>query len=1036
MKILVTQNLLKASASRKLPWEKMIFTALFLFLTALFAQAQNITVRGRVTNESGTGVPSASVTVKGTSTGVSTNSDGSFQIFAPSNGTLVISSIGFSTIEVPIGGKTSLNATLSTTGNSMEQVVVVGYGTQTKRKVTGAIASVNLETMENAPNTNIGQYLQGTVPGLNVGLSTSAGGTPPINIRGRVTISGSQATVIIVDGIQYPGTASLASINPDDIATIDILKDASATAVYGAQGANGVILITTKKGKYNQKPRVAFSSSYTIQNPTGGDKLRPKRRDDYLQGIINAFWKDAYLAPDYTQPNPSFDISTKIDASMKAGYANGTDYDWWNEATNTGSIVENTLNISGGGDRVTYLLSGGLVNQKGYIINDNFKRKSLRANLEIKPVNWWKVGLVSSGSFINQDGSEPAIGLINIFSPLLVPYDSLGNVIPSPTNTVLGNPMTTYYVDDYDRHQYYFANVYSDLDIPFIKGLNYRLNFGNNVRNDQHYYASKFDANQNGRAYKDNQSYYDYTLDNILTYNRTFGKHNITATALYGAIERKFERTYTEGTGFSRLNLSYNGIGGASTIVTNPDNLRTINNPNPFAWKEALNYQMGRVNYVYNDRYIVTGTVRRDGFSGFAENFKYGVFPSVSLGWVLSEEDFIKSINAISFLKLRAGYGSIGNQVPRYFSIPIVNTNTAYVFGDNSGTAFGQQVDALGNDNLKWERTTGLNLGVDFTLLNNRLSGNLDYYNNKTTDLIFSVAVPNITGFSQFRTNIGEIHNTGWEVGLTGQIINNKNIKWTSTFNIWGNTNKVMHLTGVDANGDGKEDDIVSSGLFIGKSLSAIYDYKAGPIYQLTDTRLPGFPVGSLSVVDLDKSNTITAADRMFLGKRDPAYRMSLYNSITYKGLSFSFFLNSVQGGKDGYLENNVRLYFRDDNGIRNNDLLGVDYWTPANPNGKYPRIIDGSHATVEPALYESRSFVRLQDISLAYNFSPKILTKIKAQAISIYLSGKNIVTWTKWEGWDPEVQNNNGANENQGRIVTDGRPVLRGFTLGVHLTY
>jgi TonB-linked SusC/RagA family outer membrane protein len=1024
MKIMVTQKkLLKASTSLKLLWEKKILVAFFLLLATTFVQAQNTTVRGRVTNESGQGVPSASVTVKGTSTGVTTDNNGSFQISAPANGTLVISSVGFATIEVDINGRSVVNATLGTTGTTMEQVVVVGYGTQTKRKVTGSVASVNLETMENAPNTNIGQYLQGTVPGLNVGLSTFAGGTPPINIRGRVTLNGSQATVIIVDGIQYTG--SLSSINPDDIATIDILKDASATAVYGAQGANGVILITSKKGRYNQKPKISFSSSYTIQNPTGGDKLRPKLRDEYLQGIRDAFWKDAYLAPDYTQPNPSFDLLSKVDASMKAGYSNGTNYDWWNEATNTGSIVENTLGVSGGGDRVTYLLSGGLVNQKGYIINDKFNRKSIRANLEIKALNWWKIGLVSSGSFVNQDGAEPSIGLINIFSPLLVPYDSLGNVIPSPTNTVLGSPMTSYYVDDYERHQYYFANVYSDMDIPFVKGLNYRMNFGNNVRDDQHYYASKFDANQNGRAYKENQGYYDYTFDNILTYNKIFGKHGLTITGLYGAVERKNERTLAEGTGFSRLNLSYNGIGSADTknVTTN-------------AWKENLNYQMGKINYTYNDKYLVQGIVRRDGFSGFAKNFKYAVFPSVSVGWIISGEDFMKNIDAINFLKLRAGYGVIGNQTSRYYSIATVNTNAAYVYGDNSQTAFGQQVDALGNDNLKWERTKGINVGADFAIFKNRLSGNLEYYNNKTNDLLFSVAVPTITGFNQFRTNLGEINNKGWEVGLTGKIIQNRSINWTTTFNIWGNTNKIVHLTGVDANGDGKEDDIVSSGLFIGKSIQAIFDYKQDGIYQLGETRLPGFQEGSLKVVDLDKSGTITAADRMFLGRREPAYRMSLYNSVSYKGLSLSFFLNSIQGGKDGYLENNVRLYFREDNSIRNNDLRGVVYWTPANPTAKYPRIISGTHSTVEPAMYESRSFVRLQDVSLSYNFSPKVLNKIKAQSISVYVSGKNLATWTKWDGWDPEVQSNNGANENQGRIVTDGRPVLRGFNFGIHINY
>ncbi|HLG40928.1 MAG TPA: TonB-dependent receptor plug domain-containing protein, partial [Chitinophagaceae bacterium] len=504
-----------------------------IFLSLLLAPKgyaqNNIRVKGRVTNESGLAVAKASVIVKGTPNGTTADDNGSYEITAPSNGTLIISAVNFTTQEVTISNRQTVDVTLITLEKTETEVVVVsvGYGTQSKRNVTGSIGSVKLENMENAPNTNIAQFLQGTVPGLNVGLSTFAGGTPPINIRGRVTLAGNQSAIIIVDGIQY--TSSLSSINPDEIASIDILKDASATAVYGAQGANGVILITTKKGKYNQRPKVAFSTAYTIQNPTGGDKMKPKNREEFLEGIRQAFWKqtntpsatnDAYLAPDYTQPNPNFDLGSKVDPSNLPGYLNGTDFNWYDHATNTGSIVENNLTVSGGGDRVTYLLSGGLVNQKGFIINDKFNRKSVRANLEIKPVNWWRVGLQSYGSFVNQDGAEPAFGLINIFSPLLVPYDSLGNVIPSPTNTVLGSPMTSYYVDDRERHQYYTAVVYSDLDIPFIKGLNYRMNFGQNLRNDQHYYASRFDANQNGRAYKDNQSLYDYTFDNILNYNK------------------------------------------------------------------------------------------------------------------------------------------------------------------------------------------------------------------------------------------------------------------------------------------------------------------------------------------------------------------------------------------------------------------------------------------------------------------------------------------------------------------------------------
>ena len=691
MKVLFRENLRQTCLQKNRLFERaitwLLCFLLFAFVSMPVSAQSDIRVKGRVTNETGQPIPGTSVTIKGSKAGTTADENGNYELRAPSNGTLIITAINYTTQEVGVNNKQTVDITLINLAKTETEVIVVGYGTQKKIDVTGSVTRVNLETMANAPNTNIGQFLQGTVPGLNVGLSTFAGGTPPISIRGRVTINGSQNVLIIVDGIQY--TQSLSSINPDDIASIDVLKDASATAVYGAQGANGVILITTRKGRASQKPRIAFSSAYTTQEPTVN--FRPWNREQFLQNIRDAFWKDAYLGPDYTQPNPAFDITSKLDGSMRpGGVMLPNDYDWWGNSTKSGSIFENNISFSGGGDRFSYLLSGGIVDQKGYIINDIFKRKTIRVNLEAKPFDFWKVGLVSSGSFVNQDGAEPTMGIITISSPLLVPFDTAGNLIPSPTNTVVGNPFLTYYVDDKDRNQYYFANIYSDLDIPFIKGLNYRINFGNNYRTSQHYFSSRYGAGLTGEAYKENQDYYDYTFDNILTYTKRFGRHDITATALYGAIERKYNRTFAQGTGFDRLSLSYNNIQSA--------NIRNITTN---AYSEALEYQMARVNYKYDEKYMLTATLRRDGFSGFAENNKSALFPSVGLGWVISQENFMANVNAVNLLKFRATYGSIGNQTPRYTSLSQVGTNSAYVFGDGGGTAFGQQVNTLSNPDLK-----------------------------------------------------------------------------------------------------------------------------------------------------------------------------------------------------------------------------------------------------------------------------------------------------------------------------------------------
>lgn len=1024
--------------NRKDRFKKQLGFSLFLLLMMLLnfnSQAQLRAIKGSIQSSNFESLPGVSIAVKGTGKGTTSDSKGTYSIEANSTDVLVFSMIGFQLREVSVNSRTAIDIILTDDVKSLEEVVVVGYGTQKKADLTGAVASVNLETLRNAPNTNIGQYLQGTVPGLNVGLSTSAGGTPPISIRGRVTLNGSQSVLIILDGIQYTG--SLSSINPDDIASIDVLKDASSTAVYGAQAANGVILITSRKGKYNQKPRISFSSAYTSQTPTIGN-LKPFERDGFIKQLTESFWDKAYLAPNYTEPNPTFKASDYADAVMRDGAGNllPNDYNWFKEGTNTGSIFENNLSISGGAERVTYLLSGSILDQKGFIINDRFKRQSIRANIEITPLDWLKVGIVSSGSFVNQDGQEPSFSSLLRISPLLVPYDANNNLIPFPTNTIEPSPFTTYQVDDYDRNKYLFANIYTEIDVPFIKGLKYRMNFGNNYRISQRYNSSIYGAGQTGSAYKNTQDYYDYTLDNIVTYNKAFGEHEITGTLLYGAVERSFNSTNARAEGFTRLTLSYNNLALGNTKFTESD-----------AWNESLNYQMARLNYKFKNRYLLTATVRRDGFSGFAKNNKYGMFPTVALGWVLSEEDFMKNINAVNFLKLRAGYGTIGNQTSRYSSVARVTTNAAYVYGDGGSTAFGQQVTSLGNDNLKWERTTGLNLGVDFTLLKSRLSGSLEYYNNQTKDLLYSVAIPSVTGFGSISTNLGQINNAGFEASITGKILETKGLKWSSTLNFSTNSNKVVSLTGVDGNGDGVEDDLISSNLFIGKSIGAIYNYQTNGIYQLNEERLPSFPVGSVRVVDQNGDKDITPLlDRVFLGRAEAAYRFSINNSFEYKGLTLSVLINSVQGGNDGYLANNNPSYFREDNSIRINYLQAIDFWSPTNPNGKYPRNISGSRAKIEPEMYQSRSFIRLQDISIAYNLG-NLLKSTKAESINLYVSAKNLYTWTKWEGWDPEAtdtetdangqtrDNRNGSFLLNG-LNNGGRPVLRAFTVGLNIVF
>jgi TonB-linked SusC/RagA family outer membrane protein len=442
------------------------------------------------------------------------------------------------------------------------------------------------------------------------------------------------------------------------------------------------------------------------------------------------------------------------------------------------------------------------------------------------------------------------------------------------------------------------------------------------------------------------------------------------------------------------------------------------------AWDEALLYQMLRVNYKYLDRYLLTATARRDGFSGFAENNKFAIFPSVAVGWIISEEKFFK-LSWVDQLKLRAGWGISGNQTSRYKSLARMESNSGYVFGDGGTTEILQKVNSMGNPDLKWEKTEGFNFGLDFNLFNNRLTGSLEAYRTITRDLLYDMTIPSMTGFSSISTNIGKIRNRGVELTLTSRNFVQKDFEWSTTFNISSNSNKILSLLGRDQDGDGREDDLTASNLFIGESTSAIYGYIIDGIYQLHDDIPAGYNPGNYKIRDVTGEGKITVDDRVILGKEDPAYRFSLLNTFRWKDFTFSFFINSVQGGKHGYLGKNTETLVRGDaNSRRWNRIseLAKDYWSPNNPDGTYSRSINAG--AISPTAYQDRSFIRLQDVTLGYNLPQKWVRTIGLQNLNLYVNGKNLLTFTNWKGWDPET--------NGGYFST---PVMRSFTFGLNIT-
>ena len=996
--------------------------------------AQTATISGQVRDlTEGTELPGVNILVKGTSVGTITDVEGNFTLSAPADAeTLVFSSVGYETLEVPIDNRSTIDVNLSPDIQSLSEIVVVGYGTQKREDVTGSVVSAPLEAFEEAPNTNILQSLSGSTPGINIGQVATAGEEPDIQIRGQSSINGNQNPLIVLDGVYYRGR--LADLNPKDIASVDVLKDASSKAVYGAQAANGVIIITTKSGKSAQKPVISYAGSYTTQSPA--NELTPEGRAGYLRGVRDVDWQNGYLAPDYTQENPDWTIdnSTELFPPLLAGFAAGNDYNWVDEVTDPGYITDHQLSVRGSGPNTSYFLSGGYTEQQGWVLNDKYRRITARINVDTEINDWLTIGANTFGSFSDFSGESPNLGQLPQMSPLVTPYDEDGELVVNPLGDNRLNPFLQSASDDRDLRNSLSGIFYANVRIPQIKGLSYRVNFSNNYRWDALSNSSPFDAGQAGRAIKINRSTYDVLLDNIVTYSRELGtNHQLDVTLLYGFNRISFDENQAEGTNIANLALSYNSTEQALNQFISSE-----------AWEERYLYQMARVNYGFRNKYLVTATLRRDGFSGFSENNKFGLFPSAGLGWVLSEENFLNNVPALNFLKLRASYGINGNLTSRYSSLARVRSNneTQYVFGDGGGTVNGTDLESLANPNLSWERTAGINIGLDFELLSSRLSGSLDYYQSTTTDLLWNFVLPRITGFENITSNVGEISNTGFEALLNATPVRSDRFSWDLQFNFAANRNRIESLIGLDRDGDGQEDDLIANELFIGEPIGAVYDFVVDGIYQISDGEsIPdGYEAGLYRLRDLNGDGEIKPEDdRQIIGYEEPAYQFGIQNTLRYGGFAFKFFVRSIQGGSSGYLGlNNPWASGYGTPGVAqaSNWYSEIDYWSPSNPGATYRR--PGADGPIGGNRYFARNFFRLQDISLSYSLNSDLIERWGLQELKVYVSGKNLVTLTEWEGWDPETGQGLGSTqerEDDDDGLRSAVPVLRGFSVGLNIS-
>ncbi|WP_159019881.1 SusC/RagA family TonB-linked outer membrane protein [Algibacter sp. L3A6] len=1027
---------------------------LMLFYVCLMsftlANAQSITVSGLVTDTQNMTLPGVNVLVEGSNTGAQTDFDGKYSITAKKGDVLVFSYLGMKTAKVTVGKSSEINVSLEEDIAGLDEIVLIGYGTAKKKDITGAVERVTLEDSPIAlsANTSVLQAIRGATPGINIGAQNSAGTTPSILVRGQNSINGNNDPLIVLDGIVFLGSVN--DINPNDIASLDILKDASAAVVYGSRAANGVILINTKKGK-TSKPVINVSTSTGFN--TWQDQPDLLDRDRYLEKYV-------------AQQN----IGSIDDIVWEEEYRGvlqdeGVDTDWLDLISRNGQIQKHNVSISGRSDKINYFMSGGYEEQEGVIIGDQFNRISVRSRLQADITDWLELGL--DGSYTNSDfsGVTADVGRAFQIAPIGYPYRYDGQPFNTSSNTStdleryptannVPNPLwgTDGTQENFDKRNYFRLAANAVVKIPWVKGLKYTLNYTLSQQNrsvDQFQYEDYFIAlpSENtpyfdrysqqsiqanlSQANGSNSRYTDrnYVIDNIISYTNTFGEHNIDATFVATRDYRVNDLSTVSGTDFAALGNTTLGVKGVpfATTVTNSYSL---------AERSNVGY-LGRLSYGYAGKYNLTGSVRRDGASVFGADRRFGTFWSVGGAWTVSEENFLKDNSVLNYLKINASYGLNGNQgLDPYETLSPVSAgqpgNIRYSFGDDpSVSQFGISQSGLGNLELGWEETTSLNLGVHTAFLNNRIFFDADVYFSQTRDQIFNRVIPTTSGFSSILASLGQVDNRGVELTLRTENINTEEFKWTSTLTYWNNRNKIVTLYGDDIDGDGIEDDDISNSLFIGKSLGAQYGYEYIGVVQENDTQYiadNGAQPGDPMFRDLDGEPGITGDDRKILGYNVPNFRMGFSNTFTYKNFSLYMLINGTFGGgsENYFIGANPRS-----NSFQNrfdfNDIENGDWWTPENQSttNLRPDFNDSRYSG-----YQSRGFVRVQNVNLSYGFDQDILTRLNLgiRSLDLYISADNPLIFTNWFG---------GGDPEKGIAALNGTfPVMSAYTFGVNLSF
>jgi TonB-linked SusC/RagA family outer membrane protein len=1009
--------------------KKFQLTFILLLLGVLVGYAQS-NISGTITGTTGEPLIGASVVLKGTSNGAITDLDGKYALKIPSqSGTLVVSFVGYESQEVAIGSSSVIDVALAE-GSALSEVVVVGYGTQKKSQTTGAISSINSRQLTEMPITNVAQALQGRIAGVDVVQSGSKpGSVPTIRVRGRRSFRASNDPLYVVDGIPLSG--GFEDLNPNDVQSMEILKDATATAIYGARGANGVVIITTKRGALGGKKKTTVSYDNYFGQSSVLNKLNLFTGEEFAEYVresrrgvaAGSIYKDVSGNPVPTGVKDEF-ADSKVDvfdANVLAGIKEGRNTQYQDFMLQTGTMQNHSLGVQGGNERTAFYISGSYFKDNGVSPGLDYSRTTIRANVDHQISDRFKMGISTFGMFSTRNGANwNPYNFALQQNPLGTPYNADGSLLFSQTNdALLTNPLFEIIpgaqVDEQRRYRIFNA-LY--VEAKLMDGLTYKVNFGPDFSINR---AGRFIGSQtnfakggNNFASVENRFSFNYTLENIINYNKVIGKHTLGVTALHSYQEDRFEQFVNTAQGIPVEKQSFYKLDDASLSLPS----RSVLVP------RVINSFMGRVNYDYDNKYLLTATIRRDGASPFGENVKYGNFPGIALGWNINNEDFMKEVKWIDQLKLRASWGSVGNQAVAPFQTQGLLGRTVYAYG--TAPAFGYRPSSIGNPDLQWEESTTKNVGLDFTFFKGRVSGSLELYRVNTTALLLADQLPTSTGFSAVTRNVGETQNQGFEATISTVNVDRGGFKWSTDLAFTKNDEQILSLY------NGPVDDIGNK-WFIGKPLTAFYDYTKDGIWQLGEEEKAksfGSRVGQIHVSDLNGDGKITDLDRKYIGSEIPDWSGSLTSRFSYKGFDASIILYARIGQTilSGFHQNNNQLAGR-------YQQIKVDYWTPLNPTNEFPRPNKDQEVPVfnQTLIYFDGSFVKIRNINFGYTLPNEWIKKLGIESLRIFSSIQQPKIWStyisKYNGVDPEVSENGSTN---GGVT----PATKVITFGLNLKF